>query len=327
VPAAPAAASVNGPEVPSSYSALGLHEMWKRSRASAKSRQPVKGQSSNPKTPHAEKSPRNDHVITRVERRAVVPVATLLWRFIGAKAIGPWWFNLSSRSTLMHENKKLLWPVVAGVAALAAFAVVVQFWDSPRFESWTREDGPVENLQALLYAFGGLFFLAVAFRHRRNPWAWLLAVGLLFCAGEEVSWGQRVFGFGTPSGLEGVNIQNEANLHNIENIHGNVRTYGFMALGALFVILPVIEAFSRSVRALRKRSRFLHVPLHVVPAAAAAFGFMSIPRYVDADAFGFDEVGELFTALAMCVYGSLHFVYLRRQQAASRDVQPAMPFS
>lgn len=203
----------------------------------------------------------------------------------------------------MRSNLRILFVLSGAVVMAAAIAVFVQFWDSPRFESWTREDGPVENLQALLYVIGGAFFAVVAFRLRTNLWMWLFALGLLVCAGEEISWGQRIFGFATPSGLDGANIQHEANLHNVENIHGNVRMYGFMAVGAIFVALPVVEHVFGSLRSVRHKLGFPQVPLFVVPIAAAAFGFMLIPRYVDADAFGFDEVGELFTALALCAYG------------------------
>jgi hypothetical protein len=193
--------------------------------------------------------------------------------------------------------------VAIAVVVLAAIAIFVEIKDFSRFDSWTREDGPVENLQAALYAVGSACFFVVAFRDRRNAWAWLFALGLLFCAGEEISWGQRIFGFATPAELEGANIQHEANLHNVENIHGNVRTYGFMALGVLFVILPIAELTTNVVSVLRRKIGFIRVPMYVVPLAAAAFGFMLIPRYIDQDAFGFDEVGELFTALAMCAYG------------------------
>jgi hypothetical protein len=272
------------------------------------------GQSSNPNSPQSANALRNTQTAIRVDCRGLVVPGLAASLFIDGQNTRRPSITLASRSTLMHENTKLLFAVMGGVLALAGLAVVVQFADSLRFESWTREDGPIENLQALLYATGGLFFLVVGFRHRRNPWAWLLAVGLLLCAGEEISWGQRIFGFGTPSGLDGVNIQNEANLHNIENIHGNVRTYGFMALGALFVLLPLLERMSRSAGRWRARTMFYRVPVHVVPVAAAAFAFMAIPRYVDADAFGFDEVGELFTALAMGAYGLAHCLHVQRSQ-------------
>lgn len=203
----------------------------------------------------------------------------------------------------MSRKTRALVVAASGVAVLSGIAVFVQFWDSVRFESWTREDGPIENLQALFYGLGSVAFLLAASRDRRNAWKWLFGIGLFLCAGEEISWGQRIIGFSTPSELNGVNIQHEANLHNVENIHGNVRTYGFLALGLMFVLLPIADQVSRRVRMFRQRLAFPFVPLLIVPVAMAAFGFMSVPRYIDSNAFGFDEVGELFTSCAMCLYG------------------------
>jgi hypothetical protein len=45
-------------------------------------------------------------------------------------------------------------------------------------------------------------------------WITLLVLGCVYYAGEEVSWGQHWFGWGTPEGWMSVNDQGETNLHN-----------------------------------------------------------------------------------------------------------------
>ena len=45
-------------------------------------------------------------------------------------------------------------------------------------------------------------------------WLSLLVLGCIYYAGEEVSWGQHWFGWGTPEGWMDVNDQGETNLHN-----------------------------------------------------------------------------------------------------------------
>lgn len=45
-------------------------------------------------------------------------------------------------------------------------------------------------------------------------WLMLLVLGCIYYAGEEVSWGQHWFGWGTPEGWMEVNDQGETNLHN-----------------------------------------------------------------------------------------------------------------
>jgi hypothetical protein len=45
-------------------------------------------------------------------------------------------------------------------------------------------------------------------------WLTILVLGCIYYAGEEVSWGQHWFGWGTPEGWMDVNDQGETNLHN-----------------------------------------------------------------------------------------------------------------
>lgn len=79
------------------------------------------------------------------------------------------------------------------------------------------EDGPLEMATALLFLLAGLQvgIRAYFFQTRRNPWYLLIAVLLLFVGFEEISWGQRIFGWTTPEWLSGLNVQGETNFHNL----------------------------------------------------------------------------------------------------------------
>ena len=73
----------------------------------------------------------------------------------------------------------------------------------------------------LLFAIG---FGIAAWRYRGvlpRPWlrGWLVAVilGCVYFAGEELSWGQHLFGWSTPEYLGAVNEQQETNAHNISS--------------------------------------------------------------------------------------------------------------
>ncbi len=84
----------------------------------------------------------------------------------------------------------------------------------------TLEDSWVENAQFLSYLFAGMLQLYVfaCLVRRRRMWGifHLLLLGLfLFVAMEEISWGQRVFGWRTPAFLWEHNYQREMNIHNI----------------------------------------------------------------------------------------------------------------
>lgn len=106
--------------------------------------------------------------------------------------------------------------VVAGAAVLAVVAV-----SSRAFSALALEDGVVENLTAalLLVAAAVLGGRAVGARRRQaRSAAALFAVAALACVVlgmEEISWGQRILGFGTPEALSEANTQGEANLHNV----------------------------------------------------------------------------------------------------------------
>lgn len=82
------------------------------------------------------------------------------------------------------------------------------------------EWGPHETLQTL---FIGLAFLVAVITlpkidwqtdKPRGLWILLAAVCCFYVTGEEISWGQQILQWDTPSYWSGLNDQNETNLHN-----------------------------------------------------------------------------------------------------------------
>lgn len=79
-----------------------------------------------------------------------------------------------------------------------------------------REDGPLENLTALL-ATGAAVLLLIGLPRSDRPsriFASLAAIAAILFAGEEISWGQRIFGFESTGVFATANSQRETNLHN-----------------------------------------------------------------------------------------------------------------
>jgi hypothetical protein len=109
----------------------------------------------------------------------------------------------------------------------------------------TGEDGLAETLQVICYAASLLLAAAVAGRlwvgSQRGIAALyaLLAFALFFLVGEELSWGQRIFGWATPESLEAINKQGETTLHNIEGV-GYAFKWAQLGVGAYGAILPVL---------------------------------------------------------------------------------------
>lgn len=82
-----------------------------------------------------------------------------------------------------------------------------------------REDNFFEYLTAICFLASSLFFLLCYFSGK-NSFFLLLSIVMLIGSGEEVSWGQRMFGYSTPDFMREINVQREFTLHNIEFFNG-----------------------------------------------------------------------------------------------------------
>ena len=126
--------------------------------------------------------------------------------------------------------------------------------DPQTFGALGREDSWAENLTAVWFLLAGilLFVTARAERSFLRRCVYILGgMATVFAAGEEISWGQRIFGFATPDFLMPLNASQEFNVHNIDSptfssiyrngtlisVHGNQRG----------LLLPKKQAFGDSI--------------------------------------------------------------------------------
>lgn len=82
----------------------------------------------------------------------------------------------------------------------------------------TNEDSWLENFTAVAFLLAGgmLFAAALAARRAFPRFAYIIGgAAMVFLAGEEISWGQRIIGFETPAFLETLNTRGEFNIHNL----------------------------------------------------------------------------------------------------------------
>jgi len=101
----------------------------------------------------------------------------------------------------------------------------------PQTVKWVAdEDRPFEYGGAMCFALASVMFLWMyckslagnnfaIIRTKRNAFFALLAAVFLFAAGEEISWGQRLFNFEVPDIVLAQNLQNEFNIHNLKIFH------------------------------------------------------------------------------------------------------------
>jgi hypothetical protein len=129
-------------------------------------------------------------------------------------------------------------------AAQAIIAVGLSLFARGTYRELIREDGPIEVASALWWLLAaaitlGALLLPVVRRSRSVLAYGLLAVFFVVCGGEEISWGQRVFGFAGPEAVVELNKQNETNLHNIGSISVYANLFFLLAL-FVFVIWPAV---------------------------------------------------------------------------------------
>jgi hypothetical protein len=127
----------------------------------------------------------------------------------------------------MNKSTFLLKPatyIVLGIYITLAFPVLAM--GDKVVAAMLPEDHYFENVGAIsLFITSVLFFYGFRVARRTLDKSWpslikklvFLGLALLFFfgAGEEISWGQRIFGFKTPEPLAQVNKQDELNLHNL----------------------------------------------------------------------------------------------------------------
>ena len=134
--------------------------------------------------------------------------------------------------------------------ALLVGMLAVGYVDRGLYLRLEAEDGLVEWLTVVGLVAGAVVLAGRWWGFRQNQslgWRLVMlagALGLLFGAGEEISWGQRIFGFGESLDLS-ANRQGETNIHNLEvggyNLNKVVFTYGLgLALAAYFIGLTAL---------------------------------------------------------------------------------------
>jgi hypothetical protein len=141
--------------------------------------------------------------------------------------------------------------LIALFLALCAGLTGIALVTPDSFVHLFREDGPFENATAICYALSAVACIALAVRARGRTglrvWLALLALLFIVVGGEEISWGQRLLGFGTPEGLAEINVQEEFTLHNIYSI--SLFTYPALATTAMMLLVaPLLNGLNPHVR-------------------------------------------------------------------------------
>ena len=139
------------------------------------------------------------------------------------------------------------------------------FTNITHFENYVQEDGIIEWLTVMGLLLGCFIcFIRFINLFRVRGWWFLtatmaLAILLLFVAGEEISWGQRIFNTQSPEFFKEKNSQQETNLHNlvVNGIKINKLVFSFGIIGILAIylgILPILYFKNKKIHSFIDRS-------------------------------------------------------------------------
>lgn len=111
----------------------------------------------------------------------------------------------------------------AVVIFILAFSALLVF-NPELYDRVSREDHIIEYSSSIFMFLSSFVFLRAFLYSRKlhsgnGKWLSLVLIGVsalfFLAAGEEISWGQRIFNLSTPEYLASINDQNELNFHNI----------------------------------------------------------------------------------------------------------------
>ncbi|MFQ5630848.1 MAG: hypothetical protein ACE5I1_18920 [bacterium] len=203
----------------------------------------------------------------------------------------------------------LLAPVIVGLigASTAIFGKTA-------YKIFTGEDKIAENLQVLFWLGAFVLNLGLIKRIFKNGPKGIgflyiiLAIGIIFLIGEEISWGQRIFGWETSDTMKEINKQGETNFHNIYGV-GTMFKYFHMVIGLYGTILPLIFMNPGGLRHNNNEAISLLVPHYaLVPCFFTALlwrlqaTFWNPPKSLYFAVTEFSEVIELIIAIAFFLF-------------------------
>ena len=224
-----------------------------------------------------------------------------------------------------REHLRWRWPPGEAIQACAlitmavflAYAVYISRIDPDAFRySLVVEDGFVESVTVVVLLTAMVVCLRrfMQLRGERSPLflfvTFLLGALCLFGAGEEISWGQRIFGLESPEFFEENNAQGEIGLHNLvieiegEEVKLNKLIFGTGLALAMLIYLFVATPLYRRRPAVTKFFDAIAAPM---PRNYQIIGYLVIVAVVEL-LIDHSKRGEM-TEFAACIMFALNVIY------------------
>ena len=204
-----------------------------------------------------------------------------------------------------NQSKIFLLPIGASTSIFLYRTFLLD--GEPEFKSYLRtvQEGSIIEWSSFVFLIASSFLLFKAAKRWRNSVArWLLfatSSGTFMIGMEEMSWGQMIFNWETPSLFAEYNIQDETGLHNLWFVHDHTWTIASIIMSIAFA-LSVISGVLRLAGRVKKRSLTdILLPLGCTTSyffVASIFSWCTVIEKSGIDLIYFhtreQEIGELF---------------------------------
>ena len=221
---------------------------------------------------------------------------------------------------------RVSWHRILTITAVVLFPVLTvgfvlaYLLDRPWYRAILDEDGPVENVTAVVLMAVAVLAVWAARRFRRQTGKWhpfylVLAALCAFGALDEISWGQRIVGFESPAFFKKYSRQEETNVHNVFQKFTTLKVKdltppAFIGYG---VVLPWLARRSRRVAALVERFYIV-----LSPRALIGCWILGSILMLDRPTGREEEIGELFLSVGMLLLVALQLTEPTAAPAPSR---------
>jgi hypothetical protein len=193
------------------------------------------------------------------------------------------------------------------------------------------EDGFFEYLTACLFFVASLYFGRIFFRD--GNWFFLLfAIVFLVGCGEEISWGQRIFGFEVPETIEARNRQGEFNLHNLDLFHpqeganskqgwAKLITVDFLYNVFWFgwgILIPFLVFLNAGLESFIKRIKLPLPPLSLGALFLVNFLLFVVLRksaMLDKSDIFYQKIREVFEACSALIFAVVSYLLFRLKKS------------
>jgi len=189
------------------------------------------------------------------------------------------------------------------------------------YQIYTMEDGFFEDMTfVFLFASGVLMVFRYLQKRKEvkfpaNLFPLVIAAGFIFIAGEEISWGQRIFGLETPEFFEEFNSQDEIGLHNFEimGVNMNKLIFGKIITVVIIVFLFLVPYLYDRKEKLKNLIDLLQIPLPKLHHTVAFLGvFILVSVHPASRAWELYELGLSMVFLAILINPKNPVVLVKR---------------